>query len=191
MNDRPECGTHGCRGIGHVKGPKYATHNSASGCPYSPQNLHKVRQLSDRLNLKHETCDFEDDVQDKPKTEKTDKIKMEKSEKLEKIEKPFFSDERLTKTERDVKQEDGDFYEKHYRPDNLEKYVTHTYTLFICLYELTICYSQVKQIETSSQRWTDGRRRTFKEKEEKVCSLVTLFKFSVRSLVLFRDLLAR
>ncbi|XP_029049038.2 lethal(3)malignant brain tumor-like protein 3 isoform X1 [Osmia bicornis bicornis] len=121
LNDRPECGTYGCRGIGHVKGPKYATHNSASGCPYSPQNLHKVRQLSDRLNLKHETCDFEDDVQDKPKTEKTDKIKMEKSEKLEKIEKPFFSDERLTKTEKDTKLEDGDFYEKHYRPDNLEK----------------------------------------------------------------------
>ncbi|XP_076393048.1 lethal (3) malignant brain tumor isoform X3 [Megachile rotundata] len=121
LNDRPECGTYGCRGIGHVKGPKYATHNSASGCPYSPQNLHKVRQLSDRLNLKHETCDFEDDVQDKPKTEKTDKIKMEKSEKFEKLEKSFFSDERLTKTEKDIKQEDGDFFDKHDRPENLEK----------------------------------------------------------------------
>ena len=79
LNDRPECGTYGCKGIGHVKGPKYATHNSASGCPYSPQNLHKVRQLADRLNLKHETCDFDDDVQDRPKLEKSRQNKKWKS----------------------------------------------------------------------------------------------------------------
>lgn len=118
LNDRPECGTYGCKGIGHVKGPKYATHNSASGCPYSPQNLHKVRQLADRLNLKHETCDFEDDVQDRPKLEKADKIKMEKSEKLEK---PLFSEERLMKTEKDIKQEDGDFSDKNDKSENSEK----------------------------------------------------------------------
>ncbi|XP_033342769.2 lethal (3) malignant brain tumor isoform X2 [Megalopta genalis] len=118
LNDRPECGTYGCRGIGHVKGPKYATHNSASGCPYSPQNLHKVRQLSDRLNLKHETCDFEDDVLDKPKTEKTDKIKMEKSEKPEKL---LFADERLLKTEKDIKQEDGELSDKNDKSENSEK----------------------------------------------------------------------
>ncbi|XP_043506914.1 lethal(3)malignant brain tumor-like protein 3 isoform X3 [Frieseomelitta varia] len=116
LNDRPECGTYGCKGIGHVKGPKYATHNSASGCPYSPQNLHKVRQLSDRLNLKHETCDFEEDMQDRPKLEKADKIKMEKSEK------PLFSDERLMKTEKDIKQEDGDFSDKNDKSENSEKY---------------------------------------------------------------------
>ncbi|XP_076647898.1 lethal (3) malignant brain tumor isoform X3 [Halictus rubicundus] len=118
LNDRPECGTYGCRGIGHVKGPKYATHNSASGCPYSPQNLHKVRQLSDRLNLKHEACEFEDDVLDKPKTEKTDKIKMEKSEKPEKL---LFADERLPKTEKDIKQEDGELSDKNDKSENSEK----------------------------------------------------------------------
>ncbi|XP_076291350.1 lethal (3) malignant brain tumor isoform X3 [Lasioglossum baleicum] len=118
LNDRAECGMYGCRGIGHVKGPKYATHNSASGCPYSPQNLHKVRQLSDRLNLKHETCDFEDDVLDKPKTEKTDKIKMEKSEKPEKL---LFADERLLKTEKDIKQEDGELSDKNDKSENSEK----------------------------------------------------------------------
>lgn len=101
-----------------MKGPKYATHNSASGCPYSPQNLHKVRQLADRLNLKHETCDFEDDLQDRSKTEKADKIKMEKSEKLEK---PLFSEERLMKTEKDIKQEDGDFSDKNDKSENSEK----------------------------------------------------------------------
>ncbi|XP_031835752.1 lethal (3) malignant brain tumor isoform X2 [Nomia melanderi] len=117
LNDRPECGTYGCRGIGHVKGPKYATHNSASGCPYSPQNLHKVRQLSDRLNLKHEACDFEDDVLDKPKIEKTDKIKMEKSEKPEKL---LFAEDRL-KTEKDIKQEDGELSDKNDKSENSEK----------------------------------------------------------------------
>ncbi|XP_053998897.1 lethal(3)malignant brain tumor-like protein 3 isoform X1 [Hylaeus anthracinus] len=118
LNDRPECGTYGCTGIGHVKGPKYATHNSASGCPYSPQNLQKVRQLSDRLNLKHEACDFDDDMLDKPKTEKTEKIKMEKSEKSEK---PLFMEERLLKTEKDFKQEDGDLSDKNDKSENSEK----------------------------------------------------------------------
>ncbi|XP_015437327.1 PREDICTED: lethal(3)malignant brain tumor-like protein 3 isoform X1 [Dufourea novaeangliae] len=118
LNDRPECGTYGCRGIGHVKGPKFSTHNSASGCPYSPQNLHKVRQLSDRLNLKHETCDFDDDMVDKPKPEKTDKIKMERSEKPEKL---LFTEERLLKTEKDIKQEDGEFSDKNDKSENSEK----------------------------------------------------------------------
>ncbi|KAK2587825.1 hypothetical protein KPH14_003926 [Odynerus spinipes] len=124
LNDRPECGTYGCRGIGHVKGPKFATHNSASGCPYSPQNLHKVRQMSDRLNLKHETCDFDDDSQEKSKLEKTEKVKMEKSEKPEKIEKPeklSFTEERLLKTEKDIKQEDGELSDKNDKSENSER----------------------------------------------------------------------
>lgn len=83
-NDRPECGTHGCRGVGHIKGPKFVSHNSPSGCPYSPQNLPKIRIVSDRLSGKHEVCEFEEEVVEKPKVEKTDKIKVEKTEKLEK-----------------------------------------------------------------------------------------------------------
>ncbi|XP_063586232.1 lethal(3)malignant brain tumor-like protein 3, partial [Penaeus indicus] len=35
------CGTAGCKGIGHVKGPIYTTHHTAYGCPYSTQNLNK------------------------------------------------------------------------------------------------------------------------------------------------------
>ncbi|XP_017878427.1 lethal(3)malignant brain tumor-like protein 3 isoform X2 [Ceratina calcarata] len=118
LNDRPECGTYGCKGIGHVKGPKYATHNSASGCPYSPQNLHKVRQLTDRLNLKHEICEFDDDLQDRPKLEKTDRIKMEKTDKLDK---PLLLEERLLKTEKEIKQEDGEFSDKNEKSENSEK----------------------------------------------------------------------
>ncbi|XP_014468814.1 PREDICTED: lethal(3)malignant brain tumor-like protein 3 isoform X1 [Dinoponera quadriceps] len=116
LNDRPECGTYGCRGIGHIKGPKFATHNSASGCPYSPQNLHKLRQMSDRLNFtKHETCDFEDDMQDKTRLEKTDKIKMEKPEKSDKL---VFSDDRILLIEKDIKQEDGDSSDKNDKSEN-------------------------------------------------------------------------
>lgn len=125
LNDRPECGTYGCRGIGHIKGPKFATHNSASGCPYSPQNLHKQRQMSDRLNFtKHETCDFEDDIQDKSRLEKIDKIKMEKPEKLDKL---LFSDDRILLMDKEIKQEDGDSSDKNdkseNRSENSEKYV--------------------------------------------------------------------
>nr|XP_050851740.1 lethal(3)malignant brain tumor-like protein 3 isoform X1 [Vespula vulgaris] len=126
LNDRPECGTYGCRGVGHVKGPKFATHNSASGCPYSPQNLHKVRQVSDRLNIKHEACDFDEESQEKSKVDKTDKMKMDKSEKSEKVEKTekvekiSFSEERLLKTEKDVKQEDGES-DKNDKSENSER----------------------------------------------------------------------
>ncbi|XP_071536853.1 lethal(3)malignant brain tumor-like protein 3 isoform X2 [Panulirus ornatus] len=35
------CGTPGCKGIGHVKGPIYTTHHTAYGCPYSFQNINK------------------------------------------------------------------------------------------------------------------------------------------------------
>lgn len=126
LNDRPECGTYGCRGVGHIKGPKFATHNSASGCPYSPQNLHKLRQMSDRLNFtKHEACDFEDEVLDRSRLEKTEKIKMEKPDKL------LFSDERMLIIEKEIKQEDGDSSDKNdkseNRSENSEKYVAMYY----------------------------------------------------------------
>lgn len=125
LNDRPECGMYGCRGIGHIKGPKYATHNSASGCPYSPQNLHKLKQMSDRLNfLKHESCEFEEDMQEpKSKLEKTDKIK-EKSEKMDKL---LYSDEGLLMIEKEIKLEDGELSDKNdkseNRSENSERYV--------------------------------------------------------------------
>ncbi|KMQ94309.1 lethal malignant brain tumor-like 3 protein [Lasius niger] len=116
LNDRPECGTYGCRGIGHVKGPKFATHNSASGCPYSLQNLNKSVQMPDRLSSsRHEPYDFEEEIQEKPKLEKTDKIKMEKCEKSDKL---LFSDERLLIIEKEIKQEDGDFSDKNDKFEN-------------------------------------------------------------------------
>ncbi|XP_018398877.1 PREDICTED: lethal(3)malignant brain tumor-like protein 3 [Cyphomyrmex costatus] len=106
LNDLPECGTYGCRGIGHVKGPKFATHNSASGCPYSLQNLNKSGQMPDRHNLKnndfHEVDNNEKEVQEKSK-EKTDK-KIEKSQKSDKL---VPSDDGILMIEKE-KQKDGD-----------------------------------------------------------------------------------
>ncbi|XP_028049018.1 LOW QUALITY PROTEIN: lethal(3)malignant brain tumor-like protein 1 [Monomorium pharaonis] len=126
LNDRPECGTYGCRGIGHVKGPKFATHNSASGCPYSPQNLNKMGQMPDRLNLSkgdsQEAYDYEEDLQEKIKLEKSDRIKIEKTEKSDKF---LFLDEGLLMIEKEMK-EDGDSSDKNdkceNRSDNSDKY---------------------------------------------------------------------
>lgn len=103
MTDRPECGTFGCRGVGHVKGPKFATHNSASGCPYSPQNLNKIKSIVDRLNLKSEASEFDEELNlEKPKIEKSEKIKMERSER-----RISSYDEKPIKIE-NIKQEDDD-----------------------------------------------------------------------------------
>ncbi|XP_011698405.1 PREDICTED: lethal(3)malignant brain tumor-like protein 3 isoform X3 [Wasmannia auropunctata] len=120
LNDRPECGTYGCRGIGHIKGPKFATHNSASGCPYSPQNLNKTGQMPDRLNLTkshdfHESYDYEEELQEKIKLEKTDRIKIEKSEKSDKL---AFSDDGILMIEKEIKQEDGDSSDKNDKSEN-------------------------------------------------------------------------
>ncbi|XP_076405944.1 lethal(3)malignant brain tumor-like protein 4 isoform X2 [Peromyscus maniculatus bairdii] len=43
------CPTPGCRGIGHIRGPRYAGHHSAFGCPYSDMNLKREATLQDRL----------------------------------------------------------------------------------------------------------------------------------------------
>ncbi|KAG5326812.1 LMBL3 protein, partial [Acromyrmex heyeri] len=108
LTDRPECGTYGCRGIGHIKGPKFATHNSASGCPYSSQNLNKSVQLLDRYSLaknndSHEADDHEMEIQENSKLEKTDK-KTEKSQKSDKL---VPLDDGILMIEKE-KQKDGD-----------------------------------------------------------------------------------
>ncbi|KAM4841125.1 lethal(3)malignant brain tumor-like protein 4 isoform 1-T1 [Thomomys bottae] len=43
------CPTPGCRGIGHIRGPRYAGHHSAFGCPYSDMNLKKEVTIPDGL----------------------------------------------------------------------------------------------------------------------------------------------
>ncbi|XP_055994412.1 lethal(3)malignant brain tumor-like protein 4 [Sorex fumeus] len=42
---QPVCPTPGCRGIGHIRGPRYSGHHSAFGCPYSDINLKKETRL--------------------------------------------------------------------------------------------------------------------------------------------------
>ncbi|KAJ8682856.1 hypothetical protein QAD02_018648 [Eretmocerus hayati] len=106
LNDRPECGTYGCRGIGHVKGPKFATHNSASGCPYSPQNLNKSRALADRLSLKQEVHEHDEGLV-LNKYERSERIKAERIDHRY----PTF-DEKPIKMEH-IKQEDLDSDEKN------------------------------------------------------------------------------
>lgn len=41
------CPTPGCRGVGHIKGPKFAIHHSEFGCPYSKMN--QEADVPDRL----------------------------------------------------------------------------------------------------------------------------------------------
>ncbi|KAJ8337183.1 hypothetical protein SKAU_G00384030 [Synaphobranchus kaupii] len=43
------CPTPGCRGVGHIRGPRYTGHHSAFGCPYSEINTKKEVALPDRL----------------------------------------------------------------------------------------------------------------------------------------------
>ncbi|NXD14967.1 LMBL3 protein, partial [Nothocercus nigrocapillus] len=44
------CPTPGCQGIGHVKGPRYGTHYTLVGCPYSDVNFNRENFLLDRLS---------------------------------------------------------------------------------------------------------------------------------------------
>lgn len=44
-----ECATVGCRGVGHIKGPKFPTHTNQRYCPYADENIDQERSLPDRL----------------------------------------------------------------------------------------------------------------------------------------------
>nr|XP_015095466.1 lethal(3)malignant brain tumor-like protein 4 isoform X1 [Vicugna pacos]XP_031546086.1 lethal(3)malignant brain tumor-like protein 4 isoform X1 [Vicugna pacos] len=55
------CPTPGCRGIGHIRGPRYSGHHSAFGCPYSDMNLKKEATLHDRLR-EQTKADLESDL---------------------------------------------------------------------------------------------------------------------------------
>lgn len=44
------CPTPGCRGIGHIQGARFPSHDSIAACPYAPQNLHAEPVLADRIN---------------------------------------------------------------------------------------------------------------------------------------------
>ncbi|XP_067867686.1 lethal(3)malignant brain tumor-like protein 4 isoform X3 [Heterodontus francisci] len=44
------CPTPGCKGIGHIKGARYAAHYTLVSCPYSEINLNKEMVLPDRLS---------------------------------------------------------------------------------------------------------------------------------------------
>uniref|UniRef100_V9KEJ3 Lethal(3)malignant brain tumor-like protein 3 n=1 Tax=Callorhinchus milii TaxID=7868 RepID=V9KEJ3_CALMI len=44
------CPTPGCKGIGHIKGARYAAHYTLISCPYSEINLNKETVLPDRLS---------------------------------------------------------------------------------------------------------------------------------------------
>ncbi|KAJ6663789.1 hypothetical protein lerEdw1_009868 [Lerista edwardsae] len=43
------CPTPGCQGMGHVRGPRYGTHYTLVGCPYSEINRNRESSLQDRL----------------------------------------------------------------------------------------------------------------------------------------------
>ncbi|XP_034934772.1 lethal(3)malignant brain tumor-like protein 3 isoform X2 [Chelonus insularis] len=119
MSERTECGTPGCRGIGHIKGPKYATHNSPSGCPYSPQNLQKTRMVSDRLWTKNEIYNYDEDSTDKPKLEKTI-LKVKANKQLERVSLFNFNSKTL-KYDRDTKQEDDELSDKNEKVEISER----------------------------------------------------------------------
>ncbi|XP_054855908.1 lethal(3)malignant brain tumor-like protein 4 [Eublepharis macularius] len=43
------CPTPGCQGMGHIRGPRYGTHYTLVGCPYSEINRNRDGSLQDRL----------------------------------------------------------------------------------------------------------------------------------------------
>ncbi|KAL4236917.1 SAM domain binding [Mactra antiquata] len=69
------CPTPGCKGIGHIKGPKYSGHHSTFGCPYSDINMNKGSVLGDRLNsfpMRVEDINSRpDDVNNSPDSKRT------------------------------------------------------------------------------------------------------------------------
>ena len=113
------------------------SHNSASGCPYSLQNLHKVRVLSDRLlTLKHESCEIEDDEPlEKQKIDKSDRLRSDRSEtKMERSDRNASIEDRYIKTEKiergEVKQEDAEFSDKNERSETSERLIIFSTNLF-------------------------------------------------------------
>jgi hypothetical protein len=78
--------------------------------------LNKIKTITDRLSLKHEVNDFDEDfVVEKSKYEKPEKIKMERSEK-----RISSFEEKPIKIE-NIKQEDGDSSDKNERIDSSER----------------------------------------------------------------------
>ncbi|KAM6428058.1 lethal(3)malignant brain tumor-like protein 4 isoform 3-T3 [Liasis olivaceus] len=45
------CPTPGCQGLGHVRGPRYGTHYTLIGCPYSETSRTRESLLQDRLGV--------------------------------------------------------------------------------------------------------------------------------------------
>ena len=46
---RGGCRTPGCRGTGHIEGPKFSTHQTTATCPYARENLDNESNFPDRL----------------------------------------------------------------------------------------------------------------------------------------------
>ncbi|CAH1991418.1 unnamed protein product [Acanthoscelides obtectus] len=44
-----ECPTVGCRGLGHIRGPKFGTHSTQKYCPYAEENIDVEKIVPDRL----------------------------------------------------------------------------------------------------------------------------------------------
>ena len=47
---RSGCKVPGCRGTGHVQGPKFSNHHTMETCPYAPDNLDEDEHLPDRFH---------------------------------------------------------------------------------------------------------------------------------------------
>ncbi|KAK7079506.1 Present in Scm, l(3)mbt, and vertebrate SCML2, partial [Halocaridina rubra] len=69
------CGTSGCKGLGHVRGPIYTSHHTAYGCPYAIQNINKDPEsfIPDRLHIPSE----------RKKSKATPKIKLDLRQNVE------------------------------------------------------------------------------------------------------------
>ncbi|XP_042295680.1 lethal(3)malignant brain tumor-like protein 4 isoform X2 [Sceloporus undulatus] len=52
------CPTPGCQGLGHVRGPRYGTHYTLIGCPYSEINRNRECSLQDRLGGEKPSLSF-------------------------------------------------------------------------------------------------------------------------------------
>ncbi|XP_078236311.1 lethal(3)malignant brain tumor-like protein 4 isoform X3 [Pogona vitticeps] len=87
------CPTPCCLGLGHVRGPRYGTHYTLVGCPYSEINRNRENSLQDRLGgekpspstivqkpKKPETSVSLPDQDDSPKSRKSSTEDGEKSE---------------------------------------------------------------------------------------------------------------